>query len=54
MSITGLPSAHSNGVVYQDVKEPPYIIAKNAMSVLMLNVLNYIIVSRAVCKVYSR
>ena len=28
VSITGLPRAHSNGVAYQDVKEPRYIIAK--------------------------
>ena len=27
VSITGLPMAHSNGVAYQDVKEPRYIIA---------------------------
>ena len=40
--IIGLPRAHSGGVVYQDVKEPQYIIAKNAMRVFMLNVLNYI------------
>ena len=56
VSITGLPRAHSNGVAYQDVKEPRYIIAKkkkkNAMSVFMLNVLNYITVSRPVCKMY--
>ena len=32
VSITGLPRAHSDGVAYQDVKEPRYIIAKNAMS----------------------
>ena len=35
----------------EDVKEPRYIIAKNAMLVFMLNGLNYITV-RAVCKVY--
>ena len=41
VSITGLPRAHSDGVAYQDVKETRYvIIAKNAMSVFMLNVLN--------------
>ena len=45
VSITGLPRAHSDGVAYQDVKERRYIIAKNAMSVFMLNVLNYITVS---------
>ena len=28
VSIIGLPRAHSNGVAYQDVKEPRYIIAK--------------------------
>ena len=28
VSITGLPMAHSNGVVYQDVKEPRHIIVK--------------------------
>ena len=28
VSITGLPRAHSNGVAYQDVKEPRYIIPK--------------------------
>ena len=50
VSITGFPRAHSDGVVYQDVKEPRYIIANNAMSVFMLNILNYITVSRAVCK----
>ena len=54
VSITGLPRAHSDGVASQDVKEPRYIIAKNAMSAFMLNVLNYITVSRAVCKVYLR
>ena len=42
--------AHSNDVAYQDVKEPRYIIAKNAMLVFMLNVLNYITVSRALSK----
>ena len=41
VSITGLPRAHSNGVAYQDVKETrDIIIAKNTMSVFMLNVLN--------------
>ena len=35
---------------YQDVKEPWYIIAKNAMLVFMLNVLNYTTQLRAVCK----
>ena len=51
VSITGLPRAHSNRLVYQ---EPWYIIAKGAMSVFMLNVLNYITSSRAVCKLYLR
>ena len=50
----GLPRAHSEGIAYQDVKEPWYIIAKNTMSFFMLNVLNYITVSRAVCKVYLK
>ena len=54
ISITGLPRGHNDGVAYQDVKEPRYIIVKYAMSVFMLNVLNYIGVSRAVCKVYLR
>ena len=45
VSTTGLPRAHSVGVAYQDVKEPWYIIAKNAILVT---------VSRAVCKVYLR
>ena len=53
-SITGFPRTRSVGVAYQDVKEPWYLIAKNAMSVFMLNVLNYITVSRAVCKVYLK
>ena len=35
-----------------DFKKTLYIIAKNALSVFMLNVLYYITVSRAVCKVY--
>ena len=51
VSITGLPRAHSDRLVYL---EPRYIIAKDAMSVFMLNVLNYITASRAVCKVYLR
>ena len=46
--------AHSDGVAYQDVKEPWHIIAKNATSVFMLNVWNYITVTRAVCKVQLR
>ena len=54
VSITGLPRIHSDGAGYQDVKEPGNIIAKNAMSIFMLNVLNYITVSRSVCKVYLR
>ena len=53
VSIFGLARAHSDSVAYQDVKESQYI-AKNAMSVFMLNVLNYITVSRAVCKVFLR
>ena len=52
--ITGLRRAHSDGAVYQDVKEPRYIIAKNVMSVFMLNVLNYITVSREVGEMYFR
>ena len=54
VSITGLPRAHRDSVTYQDVKEPRYIIAKNAMLAFMLKVLNYINVSRAACKVYLR
>ena len=54
VSITGLSRAHSDGVAYQDVKEPRYVIAKNAMLVFMLNVLNYITVRRAVYKVLLR
>ena len=54
ISITGLPRGHNDGVANQDVKEPRYIIAKNAMSVFMMSVLNYITVSRTVCKVYLR
>ena len=54
VSIAGLARAHSDGAVYQNVKEPQYIIAKNAMSVFMLNVLNYMTVSRAVSKVTLR
>ena len=46
-------TADSNSVAYPDVKKPWYIIAKNAMLV-MLNVLNHITVSKAVCKVYWR
>ena len=49
VSITGLPRTHSDGVVYQDLKEPLYIIAKNAMSIFMVNVLSYVSKSRAVC-----
>ena len=44
VSITQMPRAHSDVVAYQNVKEPRYIIA---MSMFMLNVLNYITVSRA-------
>ena len=54
VSNTGLLRAQSDGVAYQNVKEPRYIIAKNAMSVFILNVLNNITVSIAVCKVYLR
>ena len=54
VSITGLTRAHSDSAAYQDVKELRYIITKNAMSVFMLNVWNYITVSKAVCKVYLR
>ena len=54
VSITGLPRAHTNGVAYEDVKEPQHMIAKSAMSVFILNVLNYITVSRAVCEVYLK
>ena len=59
VSITGLPSAHSHVV-----KDPQHIIAKNAMLVFMLNVLNfsaytlnlfeYIFVSRVNRKVYLK
>ena len=52
--IIGLPKAHSDGVAYQDVKKPRNFIEKNAMSVFMLNALNYVSVSRAVCKVHLR
>ena len=51
VSVTGLPSAHRGDVV---VKEPRYIVAKNVMSVFKLNVLKYMIASRAACKVYLR
>ena len=54
VSITGLPRAHSDGVVYQEVNEPRYIIAKNAMSIFMMNAVNYITLCRAICKVYLR
>ena len=37
VSITGLPRAHTNGVAYEDVKEPQHMIAKSAMSVFILN-----------------
>ena len=49
VSITGFPKTHSDSVAYQDVKEPWYIIAKNAMLVFMLTVLKYIFVNRTVC-----
>ena len=39
VSITGLPRTHGDGVAYQDIKEPRYIIAKNAMSYFMLKLL---------------
>ena len=54
VSITGLSRAHSDDVAYQDVKEPWYIIARSVMLVFMLNVLNYITLSRAVSKVCLR
>ena len=54
VSITGLQRSHSDGVAYEDAKKPRYIIVKNPMLVFMLNVWNYITVSRAVCKVYLR
>ena len=54
VSVAGLPRAHIDGVAHEDVKEPRYIVAKIAKSVFMLNVLNYITVSRAVLKVYLR
>ena len=54
VSNTWLLRAQSDGVAYQNVKEPRYIIAKNAMSVFILNVLNNITVSIAVCKVHLR
>ena len=50
--ITVLRRAHRIGVAYEDVKKPRYIIAKNRISVFMLNALHYITVSRAVCEVY--
>ena len=54
VSINGLSRAHSTDVAYQDVKESRFIIAKNALLVFKLNVLNYITASRAVCKVCLR
>ena len=54
VSITRLPRAHSDCVSYQDVKKTRYIIAKNAMSVFMLNILNYITGTRAACKVFLK
>ena len=54
VSIASLQGAHIDDTAHQDVKEPRYIIAKIAMSVFMLNVLNYITVRRVVCKVYLR
>ena len=54
VSITGLQRPHSDGEAYEDVKKPRYIIVKNPMLVFMLNVRNYITVSRAVCKLYLR
>ena len=50
-NINRLPRAHREGVAYQDVKKPRYVITKNAMSAFMLNVLSYITASRAACKV---
>ena len=49
VSITGFPKTHRDSVAYPDVKEPWYIIAKNAMLVFMLTVLKYIFVNRTVC-----
>ena len=49
VSITGLPRTGSDGVAYQDLKEPRYIIEKNAMSIFMLNVSSYVSKSRTVC-----
>ena len=54
VSMTGLPKAYSDGVAYPDVKEPQYSIAKKTILVFILNVLNYVTVSRAVCKVYLK
>ena len=54
VSITRLPRAHSNGEAFQDVKKRRYIIAKNAMLVFILNILHYITIRKAVCKVYLR
>ena len=54
VSITGLPRSHSDGVDYYDIKEHHYIIPKIAILVFMLNVLNYITGSGAVCKVYLK
>ena len=52
VSITALPRAHSDGVAYQDVKKHRYIIAKKIQCrFFMLNVFNYVTVSRAACKV---
>ena len=47
--ITGLSRAHRDGVAYHDVKKPRYIIAKNGISVFMVNVWHYVTVTRTVC-----
>ena len=52
--VSRLPRTHIIGAAFQDIEQPWYIISKNAMSVFMVNELNYITESRAVCKVYLR
>ena len=54
VSTTRLSRAHRNSEAFQDVKKPRYIIAKNAMLVFILNILHYITIRKAVCKVYLR
>ena len=49
LQFDGLPRTDSDGVAYQDLKEPRYIIEKNAMSIFMLNVSSYVSKSRTVC-----